>query len=379
MTSGSFRYEKTPPPKGFRDVPRYLRELLGGFFFRLFYIFRLVWKTDPWILTILLGISILTGLIPVASSYVTARVLNELQVLIEASFGVGVENKLDYFLGSPIFYALVFFFVLKVLQRVTGRISTAVTRIAGEKVVRHVRVMIMTKSKELDLAAFDIPEFYEKLENANREAGNRPITILHSSFSVISTLISLISYIVILSAALPIATLCIMAVSIPGAIINFYYRRKNFEYMRRRSKDRRQMDYYSSVVVNKDLVKEVRIYKLTDLFIARYKEVFARYFKGLRRLIVRENVLHIIVSVAASVINLIFFGILAYRVIFENLMIGNYTLLTGAITSIATDVSTLITTSASIFEGTLFIDNLISYMKQKPTVVSSLKEPAKIN
>ena len=38
----NFKYERVSPPKNIRDVPRFLRELFGGFFYRLFYIFGLV-------------------------------------------------------------------------------------------------------------------------------------------------------------------------------------------------------------------------------------------------------------------------------------------------------------------------------------------------
>ena len=373
---GGFRYEKVARPKNLWDVPRYLRELLGGFFFRLFYIFRLVWNTSPLITIVLLLIAVFNGFMPVISSLISKSVLNELQTIIEKT---ALGEAVGSFWGSTIVFLLIFFFSFRILQRVVNRVSNATTRIAGEKVVRHVKVMIMNKTRELDLAAFDIPEFYEKLENANREAGNRPINILNSSFSVITTLISMIGYIIILSTALPIATLCIMAVSIPGAIINFYYRRKHFDYMRRRSKDRRQMEYYSSVLVNKDLVKEVRIYKLSDLFIERYKQVFERYYAGLRKLIIRENVLHVIVTVVSAVTNCVFFALIAMRVFLGKIKIGDYTLLTGAITSIANDVNSLISTSASIYEGTLFIDNLVSFMKEKPTVVSSLPTPAPLH
>ncbi|MBQ9760672.1 MAG: ABC transporter ATP-binding protein [Clostridia bacterium] len=370
-----FQYEKVAPPKGLRDLPRYLKELLGGFFFRLFYIFRLVWNAGPWTTVILLLIAIFNGFVPVITSLLTTEILNELQTVIEQT---ALGKTVGSFWGSTILFLLIFFFLFKIFHRVVGRISAAATRIAGEKVVLYVKCMIMNKAKEIDVSAFDIPDFYEKLENANREAGVRPITILQSAFSVVSTVISLISYVIILSTALPIATLCILLVSIPGAIVNFYYRRKNFEYMRRRSKERRQLEYYSKVVTNKDLVKEVRIYKLTDLFVLRFKEVFARYYAGLRKLIVRESVLNVIVSIAAAVTNCIFFALIAIQVFQGKIKIGDYTLLTGAITTIASDVSTLISTSASIYEGTLFIDNLISFMKEEPTVTASVAPPRKV-
>lgn len=53
----------------------------------------------------------------------------------------------------------------------------------------------MHKAKTVDPASFDMPDFYERLENANREAGMRPVNILRSSFELVSKLISMVSYI----------------------------------------------------------------------------------------------------------------------------------------------------------------------------------------
>ncbi|MBO4978820.1 MAG: ABC transporter ATP-binding protein, partial [Clostridia bacterium] len=228
-----FEYERVQPPKSLSDVPRYLRELLGGFFYRLFYIFSLVWKTGPWILFFLLFVSVFTGVMPVVSSIISKDILNELQNLVTAR---ALGQLTAEFMGSPLMFLLIFLFVYQILNRVVGRLQTSVTRIAGELVVRHVKLQIMEKACEIDLSAFDMPSFYEKLENANREAGNRPIMILTSAFSAVSTVIGIVSYAVILAGELPIAALCILVVSIPSAIVSFVYRRKNFQYMRGRSK-----------------------------------------------------------------------------------------------------------------------------------------------
>lgn len=142
---------------------------------------------------------------------------------------------------------------------------------------------IMDKAKTVDISSFDRPDFYEKLENASREAGHRPIQILNSNFTIVSTAISMISFIVILWAISPFAPLIITLISIPSAVINFTYRRKNFLYMRHRSKDRRQMSYYSSLVTDKDMAKELRIFGLSDFFIGRYKKVFKNYFSWIEK------------------------------------------------------------------------------------------------
>lgn len=369
---GGYRYETVAKPESFRDVFRYLKELLGGFFYRLFYIISLVWKTGPWILFALFSISLLVGILPVLGSLVYKDVINELQTIVTAMSAGEVTGE---FLESPVVFLLAFFFLFRILSKIVGRVEASVTRIAGELVVRHVKVEMMKKAKEIDLAAYDLPEFYEKLENANREAGIRPVHILTSTFSVVSTVISLVSYMVVLSTALPLATLCIVAVSIPSAVVNFIYRRKNFGYMRHRSKERRQMNYYSDIMVNKDLVKEIRMFDLGDTFIEKFCKVFDNYYKGLRKLILSENLWSIVVVILSSLVNCVFYVILAHGVFAGEYMIGDYSLYTGALVSISGYVTTLISTSATIYEGTLFIDNLITFMKCKPQIMAQREKP----
>ena len=362
-----FRYEKVPPPKSIADVPRYLRELCGGFFTRMAYIFRLVWKTGPWILFALLAIALLQGVLPIIGSKISQYVLNEMQ----NSFG-SFSGSLGDFLHSPVFFLLIFLFSYNILTSLVSILKNAVSRIAGELVVKTVKLEIMNKAKELDLQSFDLPTFYEKLENANREAGNRPLQILSSTFSVVSAVITLISYIIVLVSVLWWAALVMIAVSFPSAVINFYYRRKNFEYMRKRSHDRRQMSYYSDLLVNKDLAKEIRIFDLSDTFIGRYRAVFDKYFAGIRALILRENIWHMAIIIVSSVINCCFYGYFAYLVVSGQQMIGDYSLYTGALMAVAGQVGTLINISATIYEGTLFIDNLTSFLHEEKTIVPIL-------
>lgn len=364
-----FEYAKVPPPKNIADVPRYLGELLGGFFARMAYIFKLVWKTGPWILFAMLFFAVFQGIMPVVGSKISQFVLNEMQ-----SSGGGFEGDMTAFFGHAVFFLLVFLFSYNILKSVVSTLQNAVTRIAGELVVRTVKLEIMYKAKELDLCSFDLPAFYEKLENANREAGKRPIQILSSTFSVFSTVITFVSYIIILAGELWWAALLMIAVSVPSAIINFHYRRVNFRYMRRRSKDRRQMNYYSDIMVNKDMAKEVRMFDLSDTFIGRYRETFDRYYAGIRSLIWRENAWHITITVVSAVVNCAFYAWFAYLVVTGVHQIGDYTLYTGALGAISAQVATLISVSATIYEGTLFIDNLTSFLAEEKTVVPVLPE-----
>ena len=130
------------------------------------------------------------------------------------------------------------------------------------------------------------------------------------------------------------------------------------------------MNYYADLMVNKDMAKEVRMFGLSDTFIGRYRETFDKYFAGIRALILRENAWHVAITIISSVVNCAFYTWFAYLVVTGKDLIGDYSLYTGALTSIAGHVATLISVSATIYEGTLFIDNLTSFLKEEPTVVA---------
>ncbi|MBQ9747012.1 MAG: ABC transporter ATP-binding protein [Clostridia bacterium] len=359
---------RVPKPQNIREVPSFVFNVVKNFFSRLFYIFGLVWQTRPWILFALLFIAIIQGFLPVIKSLVAADIINELSVIF-----LNNQN------GEPVSFdatmqLLIIQFALIFLTSIISNVEMMVTRVSGELVVNHVNTKIMKKAKTIDIASFDRPEFYEKLENASREAGSRPIQILRSTFSIMSTLISMVSYIAILWAISPGAPWLIIALSLPSAIITFSYRKKNFSYMRRNSKSRRELSYYSGLTTNKDMAKELRIFGLYDHFTEKYTNVFKKYFKGLKSLFIKEGVLNIAVSVVSAVVNCVLFLYIANGVFNGEILVGDYSLYTGALNSVSHGITTFIATMSSIYEGTLFIDNLITFMDEKQTVTPLLSE-----
>ncbi len=369
-------------PKEIKDLPRYLRQLIGGFFSRLFYIIKLVWETNPFILLLMAFFCLCDGFLPVIGAYISKDLLNEISVLLHTEEALAlleqgtppVEALWGPVLGTAAFL-LLFYFVYQFFSKILSRISGIVNNLAGELVCNHIKLKIVEKAKTVDLASFDRPEFYEKMENANREAGMRPIGILRSTFNVISTLISIISFAVILIGLHPLAPVVVAVMALPGAVINYVYRHKQFMYIRHRSKERRQMDYYSGLVVNKDMAKEVRIMGLADTFIGKYKDVFSRYFKGLKKLVWREGIWQIAFALVSLVAQVLLFGYIIFHVVGKGGQIGDYSLYTGALQSITGSVATLVAATASIYEGTLFIDNMMVFMKEEVTVVPAVAAP----
>ncbi|MBR6682703.1 MAG: hypothetical protein IKL40_06940, partial [Clostridia bacterium] len=106
---------KPKKPKKLKEIPAYLKEFIGGFFGRLFYIFQLVWETKKWIFFAMMLVAILKGLLPVVGALISADLLN---ALTEAYHG-------NVALGS-IIYLLVFQFVYIFINKIMTNIDKLV-------------------------------------------------------------------------------------------------------------------------------------------------------------------------------------------------------------------------------------------------------------
>ena len=360
---------KEPLPKRLREVPGYLKRVSKSFFSRLGYIVKLVWEAKKSLLLLMIFMALFNGVSPVISAYISANLLNRIAEVLT------MESPAFAAFAAVLLPAMLLQFGYMFFVSLVNSISHMITRISSEVVTNHVKCKIMNKAKEIDVASFDMPEFYEKFENANREAGMRPIHVIQATFNIVSTVISAVSFIVILATVAWFAPLAVILLSLPSAIITFSYRKKNFRYMRRHSKERRQMSYYSDMLVNKDMVKELRLFGLSDTFIFNYNKVFARYFKGIKGLVVGEGAWSIGISLVTTAVNCALFFYIAFTVTNQSGQIGDYSLYTGALTSIASCVASLVSTTSSIYEGTLFIDNMIVFMNEKRHIKPTLPEP----
>lgn len=87
----------------------------------------------------------------------------------------------------------------------------------------------------------------------------------------------------------------------------------------------------------------------------------------MKKLIITEGAWNTGVAAVSSAINCGLFLFIARKVYEGVLKVGDYSLYTGALSSISSGIGGLISTTASIYEGTLFIDNMIVFMNEKPT------------
>ncbi len=366
-------------PKSIKQLPSYIGKKIKYFFTHFFYTISLVWEAAPKMLIFMISCCIFDGIFPVFNAYISREMLNEISALLaERPTNDGsLEGIVLVFKPVILLFGLQFLYWF--LRSILSRLNITSTALASELVSNHIKLKIMNKAKTVDQSSFDRTEFYEKLENANREAGTRPLGILSATFTIVSAGISVVSFIVILAGLNPWAALIMILATMPGAFVNYYFKNKSFRYMRHKSKERRQMNYYSGLMVNKDYAKEIKILGLSDTVVKKYEDVFDNYYRGIKRIIIKEGIVRVLVGLIITVANCGLFAYVAYSIVFgSSSQIGDYSLYTNALISVANYFSSIIGATATIYEGTLFIDNMITFMNEEPKVVASIPEPHKI-
>lgn len=334
----------------------------------ILFLIKLIKVESPSFFLLMLVQIIYKGSMPLIGTYISAYLIE--QVL--ASFSGNANVILPLCLQCGYF----------LLNSLYDTIYSLFYKICSEKFTNGIRNKIMEKSKDIDLSFFDSPESYGKLENAKREVGTRPLIVINSFCELISRFISMFGFMVILvsfiySIGIKVFFIFIifLGVAIYSALVNLKFKNKSYQYMKNSSKQRRQMNYYSELVLNKEDVKEVKIYNLTDIFIDKYNKVFQNYFLGMKKLFIKEGRINITASIGMGLLRCILF----YFIVVNVDSIEKFTIYTNALSSISSSIVILIFHIAGIYEGMLFLDNLRDFLNEVShiNISKNLRKPNK--
>src|SRR5256886_12901613 len=117
--------------------------------------------------------------------------------------------------------------VLRLVTLEAGLIAVSTAMSRGQALLRdlmraslgnHVNTLILEKAATPELRHFEDADFYDKMQNARREASIRPLSMALETASLLQQMLILISYAVLLVRLSPWSVLLIVAASVPSFI-----------------------------------------------------------------------------------------------------------------------------------------------------------------
>ena len=262
-------------------------------------------------------------------------------------------------------------YVLKLVLLEAGLmvLSTAMSR--GQSLLRdlmraslgnHVNTMILEKAATLELRHFEDADFYDKMQNARREAANRPLSMALETASLVQQMLILLSYAVLLARLSHWTVLLIFAASVPSFVAEAKFSGESFRLNTWRAPEGRRQNYLEWILTRDSHVKEVKLFNLGPLVLTRYKALFTKFYAEDRSLALRKGA----AGLALGFLSLIaFYGAYAFmalRAAAGLISLGDLTLYLSVFRQGQTAIQSALASIGSLYEDGLFMSNLFTYL-----------------
>jgi ATP-binding cassette subfamily B protein len=256
---------------------------------------------------------------------------------------------------------------LMVLSTTLSRGQALLRDLMRTSLGNHVNTMILEKATQLELKHFENADFYDKMQNARREASSRPLSLVLEIASLIQQLIILATYAVLLARLSPWSVLLIVAASLPSFIAEAKLSGESFRLNSWRAPEGRRQNYLEWILTRDSHVKEVKLFGLGPLVLQRYKDLYAKFYKEDRKLALRKSVYGLLLGALSL---LAFYGSYVYmalRAAAGLISLGDLTLYLSVFRQGQTSIQSALSSIGSLYEDGLFVSNLYEYLDMGTT------------
>ena len=314
----------------------------------------LVWTTSRSLTLVLALLTVIAGILPAAIAYVG-------QLIVDGVVAAMSSESPD---TRPVLWLLALEALIVVMVAASQRGISASQSLLRALLGQRVNVMILEKALTLQLEHFEDSEFYDKLNQARREASSRPLSLVNKTFGLVQNLISLSSFAVLLFAFSPWAVLILIGAGLPSFFAEAKFSGDAFRLFRWRSPETRMQMYLETVIAREDGVKEVKLFQLGPRLLQRYRDIFSKLFVEDRRLTLRRDGWGFVLGLVSTAA---FYGAYAWIVIATvngEITLGAMTMYLLLFRQGQSAVAAILSSVSGMYEDNLYLSNLYDYLGQ---------------
>jgi ATP-binding cassette subfamily B protein len=321
-------------------------------------VLRIVWASGPPVIASGLVLRLLAALIPLAMLSVSRVIIDDV-----------VATTHGRFLPHVFWWLVTLEFALAVTGAVLSRAIGLCDSLLADRFTRHVSIRVMEHASHLDLATYEDPAFYDKLERARVQATDR-IAMIQSTGMMLQQVIivaTLSASILVFSPGL----LLLMVLSlVPAFLGESHFAFLGYSLNFRQTPVRRQLDYLRVIGASKESAKELKLFGLHSFLVDGYSglsnEIYEQNASLARRRFRAGSWLSLLSTSG-------YYGAYAYviyRTVTGGLSVGTMTFLAGAIAAASTNIQNIFSTFSSIADQSLFLTDLLEFFAVKPKIRS---------
>lgn len=309
---------------------------------------RLVWQVArPWT-TAWIVLLIVQGLLPAAMVYLTKLVVDGV-VLALRNGSLSVTPLL--LLGG----------VLLLMEVVRNAINWVRT-VQAELLQDHIASLIHEKSVAVDLAFYELSDYYDHLHRARAEARYRPVALLGNLGALLQNSVTLIAMGAILIPLGPWLALALLLSTLPAFYVVIHYALAEYEWRQRTTTDDRRAWYYDWIMTTADAAAEIRLFGLGKHFQSHYKGLRERLRGERLHLTRRQGFAELAASLIALIVIGSALGWMVWKASQGLVTLGELALIYAAFNQGQGLMRTLLENAGQLYGNSLFLGNLFEFL-----------------
>jgi ATP-binding cassette, subfamily B, bacterial len=322
-------------------------------------VLKIVWQSGPWVVGLGLLFRLIVSVIPIGLLWVAARIID----------GVVAVSTKHQAIPNSFWWLVATEFGLTVSAGVCGRIIAFLDTLLADRYSRHVSILVLDHASKLDLATYENPAFYDRLERARVQATDR-LVMIQSTGQIIQQSITTISLAIPIVWFSPWLLLLLVAFVLPAFLGESHFAFLGYSLSFSQTPRRRMMDYLRVLGGSKEAAKELKLFGLREFIATRFRTLWDGIYNE-NRALARHRLW---AGAALSILSALgYYGAyvyVLYQALNARISIGTMTFLTGTILQISSNIQQIFSTLASIADQALYLTDLLAFFNMQPTVLS---------
>ncbi len=337
-------------------------------------VFRLVWDCSRPATLAMAGLTLLAAALPAAQAWVAKLIVDG----VVSSIGQGLPPVQGLVYVAP-YLGLEFGLIFT--GAVIGQLRSLAEHLLHSQLTNHVNTLIIRRSLALDLRFFEDAAFYDKQQNARREADVRALRVVNDSFFLVQDTLTLLTLAALLLRFSPWLALILFGAAIPTFVAQSRYARLTFRVITRRAPEARRLSYLEELLTSHESVKEVKLFNLGETLLGRYHALFWKFYHGDRSIAVRRTLASLGWGLLSTLSYYVSYAWIIWRTVARAITLGDMTMYIAVFRQSQTTFRSLFGRLSNLYENNLFLENLFGYLALEPAMpvsANGLRAPSPI-
>ena len=328
----------------------------------------MVWRADARSTAGMAVLTLLAGILPAGQAWVAKLIIDGVTQAVAAH----QEPRAALMQVLPYLYVE---FGLIASGVVIAQLRTLLDEILDHKIGFLINSQIIRKAQRLELYYFENAEFYDKMQNARRQSEYRAMAIVKAIFSLITSVVTLGSFLAILLSFSAWVALLLFGATLPAFVAQTRFSRLNFRLQSWKAPETRRMSYLEHLLTTDSSAKEIKTFGLSEPLLERYSALFWGVFREDARLAWRRSAASLGFGLLAMLSYYACYAWVVLRTLSAAITLGSMTLYLAIFRQSQGAFAAVFECINKLYENSLFMDNLFGFldlpeMPQAPAVAA---------